>query len=166
MENIGIIAFSFGLTEEEEYGIYPNKCNEIIGKIARKIYRRIQRADNIPVLILQWEIALDYTFQEVKIRPDLIINRTQPNERHLSSEEIIAQAIPIFKELGVTKVISIAQYLQNFKCKKLLKKAGFEILPVKIEKIGFCKESLQRWTRGPIQLALYTIQQLISSHSN
>jgi hypothetical protein len=120
---------------------------------------------NVPVVVLQWEIGLDHDmFARTGILPDLVVEKHRELGKYLDSDEVIAQAIPLFKRQGVTKVISVAQWLQNFKCRALLKKAGFQVLPVKIGKIGFCKESLQWWTRGPIRLVIYTIKQILFGH--
>lgn len=104
---------------------------------------------------------------EPRIEPVLVVEKHRKEGEYLDSEEIIAQAIPVLKARGITKVISIAQWLQNFKYRALLKKAGFEIIPLrkflswKTRKIGFCKDSLQWWTRGPIRLVIYTILQIV-----
>lgn len=164
---IGIIAFSFGLTRDEMERKFPNQCNKALGRISRlyyRLYHLAYKTNCAPILILQWEIALDDEFKKEGIIPDLIITEHRQKGEYLDSDEIIAQAIPLLKQKGVTKVISLAQWLQNFKCRALLRKAGFQVLRVKIIKIGFCKNSLQKWTRGPIQLVLYTIKQILFGH--
>lgn len=164
-EKIGIIAFSFALTQDEVDKKLPNQCNKTLARITRVLAQNIMETRNVPVVVLQWEIGLDHDmFARIGVLPDLVVEKHQKFGKYLDSEEIIAQATHLFKEHGVTKVISVAQWLQNFKCRALLKKAGFEVLPVKIGKIGFCKESLQWWTRGPIRLVLYTIKQILFGH--
>lgn len=161
-EKIGIIAFSFALTQDEVNKRFPNQCNKTLARITRILTRNILTTRNVPVVVLQWEIGLDYDmFARTGVLPDLIVEKHRELGKYLDSEEIIAQAIPLFKHEGVTKVISVAQWLQNFKCRALLKKAGFQVLPVKIGKIGFCKDSLQWWTRGPIRLVIYTVLQVL-----
>ncbi|MFH1657053.1 MAG: hypothetical protein ABH919_01160 [bacterium] len=163
-EKIGIIAFSFALTQDEMERRFPNQCNKKLGMKTRHYYRKLENEGHLPVLIVQWEIALDYRFAAMNINPDMIVRKHRECGKYLDSDEIIAQAVPFLKQQEVTKVISVAQWLQNFKCRQILKKAGFEILPVKIGPIGFCKDSLQWWTRGPIRLVIYTIKQIFFGH--
>jgi len=164
-ENIGIIAFSFALTQNEVDKKLPNQCNKTLARITRIFARNIMVTRNLPIIVLQWEIGLDHDmFAKTCVLPDLVVEKHREFGKYLDSEEVIAQAIPLFKHEGVTKVISVAQWLENFRCRALLKKAGFQVLPVKIGKIGFCKESLQWWTRGPIRLVIYTIKQILFGH--
>lgn len=163
-EKIGIIGFSFALTQDEMRRRLPNQCNKKLAMETRRFYLKLKDGNQLPTLIVQWEIALDERFAAMNINPDMIVRKHRECGKYLDSDEIIAQAIPLLKQQGITKVISVAQWLQNFKCRTLLRKAGFQVLPAKIGKIGFCKDSLQWWTRGPIQLVIYTIKQVIFGH--
>lgn len=162
-EEVGVLAFSFSQTQEELDKKRANPCNR---NIAVMLSCLASRKDINFSIVAQWEIMLN-NFLEPKIKPVLVVEKHRKEGEYLDSEEVIAQAIPILKARGITKVISIAQWLQNFKCRALLKKAGFEIIPLrkflsrKTRKIGFCKGSLQWWTSGPIQLVIYTVLQIL-----
>lgn len=165
-EKIGIIAFSFALTQDEVEKRFPNQCNKKLAMEARRFYLKLKNEGKLPVLIVQWEIALDQRFSGMDIIPDLVITEHRQKGEYLDSEEIINQSTAFLKQQGVTKVIPLAQWLQNFKCRGLLRKADFRVLRVKIGKIGFCKDkhSLQWWTSGPFWLVLYTIKQILFGH--
>lgn len=162
-EEIGVLAFSFSQIQEELDKKRANPCNR---NIAVMLSCLASRKDIHFSIVAQWEIMLN-NFLEPKIEPILVVEKHREEGEYLNSEEIIAQAIPVFRALGITKIISIAQWLQNFKCRALLKRAGFEIIPLrkflswKTRKIGFCKNSLQWWTHGPIQLMVYTALQIL-----
>jgi len=81
---------------------------------------------------------------------------------YLDSEEITSQATPLFLRHGITKVIPVANpFLHLFKCKKLIRRAGFVSLSRRVGWVGFYKNSLQWYTRGPIRLLAYAALQFL-----
>jgi hypothetical protein len=144
-EKVGVLAFSFAQTQEEIDKKRANPCNR---NIAVMLSCLASKKDIHFSIVAQWEIMLNNVL-EPRVEPVLVVEKHRKEGEYLDSEEIIAQ------------------WLQNFKCRALLKKAGFEIIPLKkflswkTRKIGFCKDSLQWWTRGPIRLVLYTILQVL-----
>ena len=83
------------------------------------------------------------------------------------SEEVTRQMSHLFKVLGITEVIPVAQpFLHLNKCIQLVKDAGFKTqsfwqLVQMIGWIGFDKMSVQPATRGPLRLVFYTIRQIV-----
>jgi len=150
-ETIGVVAFSFALTDDE-----PNLCNRRLAKITTEIVLNATKFGMVFV-VAQWEIALRLH----GIQPQLVVDRTEG--KYLDSEEVMRQASKYFKEHNITEVIVIANpFLHLYKCKKLAKEAGFTVMKQKIPWVGFCRDSQQWWTRGPVRLLLYAIAQKIS----
>lgn len=82
------------------------------------------------------------------------------------SEEVTEQAAKVFKKLGITEVIPVAQpFYQLIKCISLVRKYGFKTfsffkLARLIGWIGFDRDSVQPWCRDPFRLTFYTIRQI------
>ena len=88
-----------------------------------------------------------------------VIHHSRPGA-YLDSEEVMAQASLVFTARDVLKVIPVANpFLHLAKCRQLVAKAGFTPVRRKIGWIGFCPESIQWWTRGPIRLLAYAVIQ-------
>lgn len=143
----GIIALSFGLGSQE-----PSPCNRRIAREVGKIFLKEEK----PILLAcQWEIAR-------ALPSDVPIAVVIGNHRgtYLDSQEVISRATDLFKEVGVDEVIMVAQpWLHLQKCRRLVRQAGFKVIRRRIGWIGFYKDSLQWWTRGPLQLLAYAVLQ-------
>lgn len=154
----GMIIYSFALSEKE-----PNPCNQKLAEEAKRIAEKEKRNSNgneIKVAA-QWETALG--LKNLRIEPDKIICVHRKKGAYLDSEEVTAQAVEYFKKQKITEIIPIAQpFLQITKCRWLIKKAGFVPLKRKINWIGFYKNSLQWYTKGPIRSLIYALMQLFS----
>lgn len=149
-ETIGVVVFSFALAKNE-----PNPCNRRLAKITTKIVLGATKIGTA-ILVAQWEVALGLH----GVKPELIVNRIA--DEYLDSEDVMERASECFKNHNITKVIVVANpFLHLYKCKKLAKQAGFEVLKQKIPWVGFYRDSLQWWTRGPMRLFLYAILQAI-----
>ena len=144
---IGIVAFSFGLSEEE-----PNEANRALAELVQDISSEIHC-----VVVAQWEIA-----KALRTTPaQCVVMHHSIAGKYLDSEEVMAQAAKLFRERGITEVLPIAQpFLHLAKCKTLVRKSGFTLVPYHPPHgIPFPKDSKQWWTRGPLQLLLYAVLQ-------
>lgn len=151
IKTIGLIAFSFGLRKHE-----PNPCNLLLSGNVDRIIKK--KGENI-IIISQWEVACGLWFT-----PEKTIWEHTTKGQYLDSKEIMIQAIPEFQKNGVTDVIVVAQkFIHLPYCKKIVRKAGYNIIPERIEWIGFDNNPLQTqwWCKGPIRLLLYTILKVL-----
>ena len=154
-EKVGIVAFSFGLGEQE-----PNPCNRRLVYEVDRIARKFKEKGKEVVIVAQWEVAEG--LKKVGIAPDFIIKEHRQKGAYLDSDEVAAQAALFLHERGVIEVIPVAHpFLHLSKCRKLLRKAGFTVRQEKIGYIGFYPESKQWWTRGPFHLLVYAILQVL-----
>lgn len=154
-EKVGIVAFSFGLGEEE-----PNPCNLRLANEVDRIARKFKEKGKEVIIASQWEVAEG--LKELGITPDFIIKEHRQKGAYLDSDEVAAQAALFLHERDVVEVVPVAHpFLHLTKCRKLLKKAGFRVRKEKIYPIGFYPESKQWWTRGPFSLLIYTILQVL-----
>lgn len=148
----GLLAFSFGLTDKE-----PNECNE---RLALAVRRIIEKESEGVVVVSQWGIALALKGLGVPI--GLTVEKHRKGE-YLDSNEVMAQAAAFFKENGIIEVIPVAQpFLHLFLCSRLIKKSGFKPVKRPVAWIGFCGESKQPWTRGPVRLLLYAVKRALT----
>ena len=148
-EKIGIVAYSFGLSEVE-----PNSANRSLAFETEKIRRSYPGS----VLVAQWEIALG--LEDLGITPDRIVNLSDDGT-YLGTEDVWEEAVDEFESQGVTDVIAVAHpFLHIIKARRLVKRSGiFNLVEEKIANPGFPENSLQWWTRGPAQLIVYTAMQ-------
>ena len=146
---IGIVGFSFALTKNE-----PNPCNLRLAEEVSRILREELNKGNNVVVVVQWEIAKALEIFELK--PDHVV---KPKKGvYLDSDILMKEATEVFLQRGITKVIPVANpFLHLSHCRKLVQKSGFILADRKVKRIGFCKESLQWWTRSPFNLILYGI---------
>lgn len=152
-EKIAIVGFSFASGEKE-----PNPCNK---RLAEEVIRiaKMKREQGFEVLIMaQWEIskALQET---INYKPSFtVFEHMEEGKYYLDSDEVARQTAAYLKKEKVKKVIIAANpFIHLFVCRRLFKKAGFIVLKEKIKWIGFYKNSLQWWTRGPVRLIVYII---------
>jgi len=146
---VGIVGFSFGLAEKE-----PNPCNVRLAEETNRILQEELDKGNEVVAVVQWEIAK--ALEGLELRPDHVVN---PKEGiYLNSDMVMAEAASVFKEQGITEAVVVANpFLHLAACQVLVRKKGFTILKRRINRIGFYKESLQWWTRSPLNLVLYAV---------
>lgn len=148
---IGLVAFSFGLSGHE-----PNPCNT---RLAGAVRRIVNNENSRVIVVVQWEIALSLASLSITN----VVERHRKKDAYLDSEEVMAQAAEVFREYGITRVIPVAnQFLHLRKCRDLVIKAGFIPEIRGFGKIGFYKESLQWWTRGPFRLLFYAVLQKLT----
>ncbi|OGD32578.1 hypothetical protein A3C91_01760 [Candidatus Azambacteria bacterium RIFCSPHIGHO2_02_FULL_52_12] len=148
---IGLIAYSFALRETE-----PNPCDVRLAQAVERIVKEEVEKGNEVIVIAQWEVAL-----ALSIEPALVVREHRQKGAYLDSEEVTSQAIPIFEGYRITEVIPVANpFLHLFKCRKLVRSAGLTPLRRRIGWIGFDKDSLQWYTRGPAHLLVYTALQV------
>ena len=153
----GLVAFSFALGKNE-----PNPCNV---RLADEVERIVLYSSEPLIIVAQWEIAKALTQRDFQHQLPLV-HQFHSVERHrqgayLDSEEVMAQAAILFRNHGVRQVTPVANpFLHLWKCRQLVRKAGFTVRNRKIGNIGFYPESDQWWTRGPVQLLAYTALQV------
>ena len=141
----GLVAFSFA-----SGAIEPSLCNR---RLARAVERILDKEKEEVVVIAQWEIASS-TWASLAC----VVKEHRQKGAYLDSDEVMAQAARVFNERGITKVIPVANpFLHLAKCRTLVRDAGFTPIKQKIGWIGFYRESLQWWTRGPFRLLLYAV---------
>ncbi len=86
------------------------------------------------------------------------------------SEQVTNQAAPIFRQLGITEVIPVAQpVFQLRKCIWLVQRSGFRTwshgrLVAEIGPIGFDPLSVQPATRSRAHLMFYTARQILTGY--
>lgn len=148
---IGLVAFSFGLSSHE-----PSRCNT---RLSRAVRRIVNNEKGEVIVVVQWEIALSLASLSITN----VVERHRRKDIYLDSDEVMAQAAKVFREHGITRVIPVAnQFLHLRKCRDLVIKAGFVPEMREFMKIGFYKESLQWWTRGPLRLLFYAVLQKLT----
>lgn len=147
---IGIIGFSFALTKKE-----PNLCNVKLAEEVDKLRRRELDDGNEAFVAIQWEIA--EALKDLETKPDYVVN--QKKGIYLNSDMVMDEVAQVLRAWEITHVIVVANpFLHLAACRTLAKKLGFIILKRKINWIGFCKDSLQWWTRNPMNFILYAIR--------
>ncbi|MEK7659466.1 MAG: hypothetical protein AAB338_02335 [Patescibacteria group bacterium] len=148
-----MIVFAFALRR-----IGQSPCNIRLAQAAKRI---IDEADDTIVVVVQRTTAI--ALRELGISVKHIIERRPGYE---GSEEVVRQAARVFRQKGIKEVILVAQpFLQLTKCIQLVRKAGFRTpsfwkLCRMIGWIGFDRQSVQPWTRGPVRLVFYTFRQM------
>jgi hypothetical protein len=143
---IGLVAYSFALGKTE-----PNPKNILLAEEVERTVKEETALGNEVAVVSQWEIA-----EALKIKPFHVVRQ---KEDYLDSDMVTAEASEVFHQQGVTQVIVVANpFLHLWLCRSRVQKAGFEVIKKKIKKIGFYKDSLQWWTRGPIRLIFYLIR--------
>lgn len=157
MSALGVVAFSFGLRRPEEE---PNPCNV---RLARATQRVLDQAAAPVVLVSQWEVALalpSSVTAHVVERP--------VDGRYLDTERVWAQAAPVLRQAGVHRVVAVAQpLLHRAKAHRLIRRDGFEPVPLRLGRIGFdsSHRNTQWWTRGPLRLLLYALLQAVTGRA-
>lgn len=147
---IGLVAFSFAIGKAE-----PNPCNQRIARAVERIYAN--ELDQV-VVVSQWEVTRALTSNgRVKVARSVELLPSGD----LGSEEVMQQAGDLFLKEGITDVIVVAQpFLRLWKCRRLARQMGFNVLKRRVGWIGFYRRSLQWWTRDPFRLVLYSVLQL------
>lgn len=147
---IGIVGFSFGLTDDE-----PSQVNRRLALEVERLVTNERLKGNESVVVAQWEIAQ-------AIPPDSPGNLSRvvhrPLDAYLDSDEVMRQAAEEFRSQGVEQVIAVANpFLQLRLVRQLVREHGFHCLEEKIKSVGFCPESKQWQDRGPTRLLLYAV---------
>jgi len=147
----GLVAFSFALGENE-----PNPCNV---RLARAVRHIVGTESEELVRVAQWEVARAL----LPLPMARVVRGHRSNRAYLDSEEVMSQAAEVFRELGITEVIPVANpFLHLTKCRALVRKEGFIPLKRKIGWIGFYWKSIQWWTRDPFRFLLYAVLQKLT----
>ncbi len=153
MEKIGIVGFSFGLTNIE-----PNSCNARLAEEIIRILSEQVHIGNKVVVVAQWEIAKALKYLGLDLEHIVI----QKYGLYLDSNMVMVAATSVFKAQEIKKVIVVANpFLHLAACQEIARQQGFEVVEEKIKQIGFCKNSLQWWTRNPLFLIFYGIRMKI-----
>jgi len=151
---VGIVAFSFGLRENE-----PNPCNV---RLAEEVIRAAHEVGSQVCIVAQWEIAR--ALQEWGLVADVVVDPVPG--KYLGSADVAMRAKEAFQSAGVQECVVIAQpFLHLSRCKRLMEMAGFRPRDMAIGRIGFDSQSTQWWTRGPIRLLLYAVLQRAFGYS-
>lgn len=142
----GLVAFSFALGRKE-----PNPCNI---RLTHAVSRIVGEEGEPVIVVPQWEIAL--TAPPSLTIPHVVREHRQAGE-YLDSKEVMAQAAEVFRPLGITEVIPVANpFIHLLQCRILVRQFGFIPVKRKIGWIGFYHDSLQWWTRGPLETTFYS----------
>lgn len=151
----GMIVYAYALRRVE-----PNPCNIRLARAAQRIITVDGSAEGFYV-VAQRSVAK--ALGQLGI-PCIEVSKSSGYE---GSEQVTDFATQIFRSLGITEVVPVAQtFLQINKCIALVKKAGFKTWPTlqlmrAIGWIGFDPESIQPRTRGLIRQVLYTARQIL-----
>ncbi len=147
LKKIGIIGFSFALEPSE-----PNPCNQ---RIAYRIKLIAEENPDTEFLFgNQWEV--DLALKWVGLTSDLVVELPEDGS-YLGSKEVW----PIVRDQlfipnGITEVVPVAQpFLQLPMVSKMIRADGFTVISpeMKLREIGFDKNSIQWWCRGPARTA-------------
>lgn len=149
----GIVAWSFGSAKKE-----PNPCNVSLGIEAYRIMKEEEKnTGEDMVLVAQWEVAAALR-KVIGFSADYVVEKHRQSGEYLDSREVMAQAAMIFRDHEITDVIPVANpFLHLFACRRLVRESGLTPLKRKVRWIGFYKDSLQWWTRGPMRCLAYAI---------
>lgn len=157
----GMVAWSFALAGKE-----PNPCNALLGIEAYRLLKEEQKnTGEEVVLVAQWEVAA--AFREIiGFSAAYVVEKHRLDGEYLDSEEVMAQAAAIFRDHGITEVIPVANpFLHLFACHRIIRESGLTPIKRKVRWIGFYKDSLQWWTRGPIRCLAYAVMQKLFGRS-
>ena len=149
-----LLGLSLGYCNEDGV-LKPGLSNEALGKAADREQEKNLNLESI----LQWEIG-----ECVKRKAVFTIREHRVKEKYLDTEEVIAQAIDFIRHKRPNvKTIRLVAYafLHRPKCKKLIKKYGFEVKTVKTGWIPCDRKSAQWWTRNPLFLVIYAVLQIL-----
>ncbi len=144
----GLVAFSFA-----QRPIEPSPCNK---RLAKAVERIMREESGLIVVVAQWEVSLGLETLE----PILTVKKHRQSDCYLDCDEVTAQAVPLFRELGITEVIVVGNpFLHLMRCKEVVREAGFVPVKRRVGWIGFDRKSLQWWTKGPLELFFYSVLQ-------
>ncbi len=132
---VGIFAFGFRKNAK------PGLSNLAMAGFAEAIYRNF----NLPT-ISQWEVDKAIT----QYSCHTVIRRHREENKYLDTLEVARQIVEEMKTQNWKKVLVIAHHLHVWRCVRILKKLGVEIIiPTRLDLIPFDPQSEQWWTRGP-----------------
>jgi len=147
--HVGLVAWSFALRPEE-----PSRCNRCLAGEVWRIVREEEKNGRRVLIIAQGEIA--EALKKLHMPLAYIVERHHITGEYLDSQEVMAQAAEILMSYGVTEVIPVANpFLHLRRCRMLVREFGFMLIERRIRRIGFDKDSLQSWTRGPVRWVLH-----------
>jgi hypothetical protein len=153
LKKIGIVGFSFGLTDAE-----LNSCNIKLAEEIMRISSEQVYIGNKVIVVAQWEIAKALKYLGLDI--EHIVNRNEGI--YLDGDMVMAEETSVFKAQEIKEAIVVANpFLHLATCQEIARKSGFEVVKEKIKQIGFCKDSLQWWTRNSLFLITYGIRMKI-----
>lgn len=146
----GIVAFSFGLREEE-----PSPCNVKLGEVVRRFNVASETAY---VIVAQREVSL--ALQKYGIRPEVTV--WPPTDgSYLDSQAVWERARDYFRQINVTEVIIVAQpFLHLPSIKSMIERDGFTVVNRSSPSIGFDNSDLntQPWTRSRWAFLEYAVK--------
>jgi hypothetical protein len=151
----GLVVFSFALRGENRE---PNPCNV---RLAAAVEHIIRHENDRVLVVAQWEVA--------RALPGWIcvtqVVEPYTDGSYLDSEGVWTKAAEAFEAAGVEVVIPVAQpFLHLTKIKQLVRQSGFKLDKRHIGWIGFDKQSLQWWTRGPVRTLVYALLQSVTGY--
>lgn len=146
---IGLVAFSFGLRWEE-----PSICNRRLAIEVWRIVLEEEKRGYCVLVVAQWEVAA--ALKKLPVPLAYIVERHHITGAYLDSREVMAQAADVFGQYSVREVVPVANPFVHLRyCRSLVREYGFIPMERVIRRIGFDKDSLQWWTRGPVRYAAY-----------
>jgi len=155
----GLVVFSFGYRQNES----NDPCLSNID-LANAVTRIVREERGAVYVVAQHGVARILA-QNGCSNLILTVHRHRQEDQYLDSDEVMAQAAEALRQQGVTQVISVAQpWLHSFKCGRLVRQCGFQLVRYHVGLIRFDRQSQQWWTRSWYQLLWYTIKQIISGH--
>jgi hypothetical protein len=148
----GLVAFSFGGRRQ---GSGPSPINLQLAKIANSL--RSSSWPSVAAVAAQTEVAAHLELQETD--KTLVIAESTAG-RYLDSAEVWGQAAEYFRQAGITHVIAVAHpFLHVQYVRRLMRRDGFQVVPMRIPRLGFDRsgENIHWWTRGHLRLVTYTV---------
>lgn len=157
----GMVAWSSG-SGSKSAKKEQNPCNVSLALEAYRIFTEEQQntGDKV-IMVAQWEVAAGLRAAlGLHLYAPYVVEKHRQTGEYLDSREVMAQAADIFRGCGITEVIVVANpFLHLYACRQIVHEFGFTPIKRKVRWIGFCKDSLQWWTRGPIRCLAYSVMQ-------
>lgn len=169
IEMVGVLAASFSLRNEE-----PNPCNRRLAAETFRICDELLKQGYVPVVVAQWEVDLalrelrtahDFGYPSKKevLRKNIVVYAGSIGQyddgRYLGTKELLEEAMPLFKEHGVTRFVGVANpFIHQPYLYWLARGTGLKLMWRRVHRIGFDKQSTQWWCRSWWQFAFQTVR--------
>ena len=158
--SVGLVAFSMGwrANELEE----PSLGNLDLARETIRIVREESKGGEAVLTVLQWEVANALKHIDSELIPNLVLWGPRAG-RSIDSNELMTQAVEFFRDHGIRRVIPVAYpFLHLPYCRRLVRRAGFEVCRRRVEDIRLDPVSITPWTTSRWRILKYAIRRTIT----